>query len=215
MRNLVKGVFVVMALALAGEARGDEKRWFADLYIGIAAMKGTTIAATGQPPIKVDSQQSFIGGGRIGYWLSMKGHSIFEDRIGLGLDVSAFNPANEIHTVVTTSPLIMLRNPGSTFEPYLGIGPAFPVAKIDVRSGVLSETVRGRGAGVLIPLGILIKSANGWEIFTEYRFSRGFLEQDSRGAVRTFIDALGQEVPETGKVRATITTHAVVVGIRF
>jgi len=210
---------LVVALALwAGEGRGEEKRWFLDLYTGNAYTRGTNLSVEDEPSIKVDmSKGAFAGGGRVGYWLEMKG-SILENKLGLGLDISAFNPQTELHTVAIPSLFTMVRYPVGKFEPYLGIGLAFPVAKTSVHTGMFSETVRMRGVGIQIPAGIRIG-----RFLLEYRFLRGYLQSKDLSKTVEVVEILGvpplpvvtSERNETVKSRMNITSHFFVVGIRF
>jgi len=210
---------LVVALALwAGEARGDEKRLFLDLYMGNAYTRGTNLSVEDEPSIKVDaSKGAFAGGGRVGYWLEMK-DSILENKLGLGFDVSAFNPQTELHTVVTPSLFAMVRYPADKIEPYLGIGLAFPAGKASIHTGIFSETVRMRGVGIQIPAGIRIG-----RFFLEYRFLRGYLQSKDLSKTVEVVEILGfpplpvvtSERNETVKSRMNITSHFFVVGIRF
>jgi opacity protein-like surface antigen len=81
----------------------------------------------------VNFDEAFTVGGRVGFWYTDANPSM--DYVGAALDVSYFKiEADDFGTdidVVPISVLIMLRYPGDTFQPYLGIGGGLFISHIE------------------------------------------------------------------------------------
>lgn len=113
---------------------------FVDIYGGVAipsdenvnvhgSQGGTTLETTDL----VSFDETFTVGGRVGFWYTDANPSM--DYLGVALDVSYFKmEADDFGTdlyVVPISVLIMLRHPGDTFQPYLGIGGGLFISHIE------------------------------------------------------------------------------------
>ena len=81
----------------------------------------------------VSFDEAFTVGGRVGFWYTGANPSM--DYIGAALDVSYFkteadNNGTDIYVVPITV-LVMLRYPGGTLQPYLGIGGGLFISEVE------------------------------------------------------------------------------------
>lgn len=143
---------------------------FADRLTGI---QGTGDFVTQRGP-DLDLQNAVVYGGKFGY---------FPRNGAMGLELDVFNSQPNIknldnipgiHLGVTNVGLnLLLRYPGQTFQPYVGIGPAALIARISQTVDVQSDTDVGFGVNLLGGLRTFITPY--WAIFAEYKYTRGNL----------------------------------------
>jgi opacity protein-like surface antigen len=129
-----KPLFIaILVLSLTGMASSlATAENFVDIYGGVAipadenvTVHGSQGGVTLKTTELVSFDEAFTVGGRVGFWYTEANPSM--DYIGFALDVSYFKTeaADDFGTdidVVPITGLIMLRHPGDTFQPYLGIG---------------------------------------------------------------------------------------------
>lgn len=132
---------VILVLGLTGMAASlATAENFVDIYGGVAIpadenvnVHGSQGGATLETTDLVSFDEAFTVGGRVGFWYTEANPSM--DYVGLALDVSYFKTeADDFGTdiyVVPISVLIMLRHPGDTFQPYLGIGGGLFISHIE------------------------------------------------------------------------------------
>lgn len=138
-----KPLFIaILVLSLTGMASSlATAEYFVDIYGGVAiptdenvTVHGSQGGVTLETSDLVDFDETFAVGGRVGFWYTEANPSM--DYIGFALDVSYFKTeaADDFGTdiyVVPITGLIMLRHPGDTFQPYLGIGGGLFISHIE------------------------------------------------------------------------------------
>ena len=113
---------------------------FVDIYGGVAipadenvTVKGSQGGVSLETTELVSFDEAFAVGGRVGFWYTETNPSM--DYVGVALDVSYFKTeADDIGTdmyVVPITVLVMLRHPGDTLQPYLGIGGGLFISHIE------------------------------------------------------------------------------------
>ena len=137
-----KPLFIaILVLGLSGMASSlATAENFVDIYGGVAIpadenvnVHGSQGGATLETTELVSFDEALTVGGRVGFWYTEANPSM--DYVGLALDVSYFKTeADDFETdiyVVPITVLIMLRHPGDTFQPYLGIGGGLFISHIE------------------------------------------------------------------------------------
>lgn len=143
---------------------------FADRLTGI---QGTgNFVAQGGPDL--DLKNAVLYGGKLGF---------FPGNGAMGLELDVFNSQPNIknldnipgiHLGVTNVGInLLLRYPGQTFQPYIGIGGAALIARISETVDVKSDTDVGFGMNLLGGLRTFITPYVA--IFAEYKYTRGTL----------------------------------------
>lgn len=143
---------------------------FADRLTGI---QGTgNFVAQGGPDL--DLKNAVLYGGKLGF---------FPGNGAMGLELDVFNSQPNIknldnipgiHLGVTNVGInLLLRYPGQTFQPYIGIGGAALIARISETVDVKSDTDVGFGINLLGGLRTFITPYVA--IFAEYKYTRGTL----------------------------------------
>jgi len=194
--------FVVLTVLLATHAR-------AEFYI--AGEAGYTIpndlsnvTTTGATPgitiSDIDLKDSFMYGGKIGYF--------FQSLTWLGVEAEAFNTTPHIKEqtltasaagttasalssgahfrVLTLAFNLIARYPGKTFQPYGGVGLGIFFAKISDETGSISDNgVLGLNALA----GIRWFLTDHFALFAEYKYTRAAFSFDNVPATGTGLDA--------------------------
>ena len=121
-----------------------------------------------------DLKNSVSAGGKIG---------VFPFHGALGLELDAFYSSPHvknldeipgIHLAVTNIGMnVMLRYPGKTFQPYVGIGPAILVARLSNSATTQEDT--DVAVGLNIPVGIRAFVHPNVALFTEYKYTEAKL----------------------------------------
>jgi hypothetical protein len=167
--------------------------------------------------VGIDADDSFIAGGRLGYWFG------FFPWLGLALDVSYFemegNPTSNLDDghlptfdtlgktnfdILPISALVMLRLPSLMnpiallgLTPYAAIGPAVFLSQVDF--GGFEES--GAALGLDVRVGLRWEFLPAFGVFVEYRYTR--VEDDFQDALRDFPASMDVDV----------TTHHALGGI--
>ncbi len=194
---------------------------FVDAYVGGAFSRNSEINFSILDTVRdadIDTEDSFIVGGRLGYWIG------FFPWLGVALDISYFEmdgdpPAavgdvpipslsnlDKAHfEILPISALVMLRIPSiispipfiTGLKPYVGIGPTLMLTRVDFEGFDASGTA----------LGFDLRIGLRWELlpvigfFAEYRYSK--VEDKFQDAVRDFSTSLDID----------FSTHHVVGGV--
>jgi len=200
--------------------------WFADLYFGEASTQSADVSVDISSSSlgfmrqytttkKVDFDDSFMFGGRVGYY--------FESLpwVGFALDLSYFQAdgKNVDNDIVPISLLLMLRwplfksenFPKGRLQPYTGIGPGFFLAdsKADFRPAV-PERVSGSSTDV----GIDIRFGLAWQfhkrmaLFGEYRHTDFSIDLKQT-------DILYGLAGSEEKMKTGLTTNHFLMGISY
>ena len=148
---------------------------FVGIYGGVAipsdervAVRGSQGGANLETTELVDFDEAFAVGGRVGFWYTEANPSM--DYVGVALDVSYFKTeADDFGTDIEVAPisvLIMLRYPGDTIQPYLGIGGGLFISHLEQEvdlsffgagSKTASDTSLDPGFDVRAGLGIKVR----------------------------------------------------------
>lgn len=188
MRELLPRTFVLTA-AMALAAGGARAEGFVDLYVG-GSFTADSDVAIGAPAGFVDEvvwENSFVPGGRGGYWLDVL------PWLGFALDVSHFeaqqkvapNKTSILHlSAIPISGLVMVRYPllvNSDFPrgqvyPYAAIGPAGIVTEMtgELKESGFSGSFKDTRMNVGLDLrlgGKLFHPVASWGFFAEYRLT--------------------------------------------
>lgn len=151
---------------VAGQFGGN----FAD---ELQAVRGTgSLAGLSAPDF--DLKNSYAYGGKLGYY---PGHLI----LGVELDVLQSNPHIKnlddipgIHLSVTNIGVnLLLRYPGLTFQPYLGLGPAVLVSRLSDSATTRTDTDVTVGLNLLTGIRAFVTPTVA--VFTEYKYTLGTL----------------------------------------
>lgn len=188
MRELLPRTFV-LASAMALAAAGARAEGFIDLYFGAGFHANSDVALEAGAGFvdEVQWENSFVPGGRGGYWLGAL------PWLGVALDVSYFKAkrdvapnANSILQLKTIpiSGLVMVRYPllvSSEFPhgqvyPYAAIGPAGFLTEMtaELRESGFSENFKDSQIDVGVDLrlgGKLLYPVKSWGFFAEYRLT--------------------------------------------
>ena len=160
---------------------------YADIYGGVALPLGGDVTVTGssggltaKTTGEVDYKDSFTVGGRVGFWYTETTPSM--SYVGAALDVSyfkteAYDFGTDIY-VVPISLLIMLRHPGETFQPYLGLGGGIFVSYVQqdvdlssIGAGTLTLCDTSVDPGFDARAGLAIKVHESFAVFGEGRYT--------------------------------------------
>ena len=188
MRELLPRTFV-LAAAMALAAGGARAEGFIDLYVGAGFHANSDVALEAGAGFvdQVEWENSFVPGGRGGYWLDAL------PWLGFALDVSYFeakrsvDPKKESILRLNTIPisgLVMVRYPllvNSEFPhgqvyPYAAIGPAGFLSEMtaELRESGYPENFKDSQADVGVDLrlgGKLFHPVKSWGAFAEYRLT--------------------------------------------
>ena len=162
---------------------------------------------TGLQAPDFDLKNALVYGGKIGY---------FGGNGPIGLELDAFNSQPNIKGFVNSSTGVyipgvhlgvtnvginfIVRYPGQTFQPYVGIGGAALIGRIGDSATTRSDTDVGFGVNLLAGLRAFVTPYVA--VFTEYKYTRGNF---------TFNDAFGSGSGFSGDYRA----QHVVFGISY
>lgn len=184
-----KPLFIaILVLSLTGMASSlATAEYFVDIYGGVAiptdenvTVHGSQGGVTLETSDLVDFDETFAVGGRVGFWYTEANAGV--DYIGLALDVSYFKmEADDFGTdidVVPITGLIMLRYPGDTLEPYLGIGGGLFISHIEqdvdlsfFGSGTKTASDTSLDPGIDARAGLGIKVHKNITVFGEGRYT--------------------------------------------
>ena len=186
-----------------GIARAE---WYAAGQIGVnfadrlANVEGTGSLASLRAP-DFDLKNAVVYGGKLGY---------FPGNGAMGLELDVFNSQPNIknlddvpgiHMRVTNVGInLLLRYPGQTFQPYVGIGGAGLIARISESATTRSDSDVGFGVNLLAGIRAFVTPYVA--VFTEYKYTQGTL---------TFNNAFGSVGGFSGDYRA----QHVVVGVSY
>lgn len=207
---------VTMAMSLlasAGQAGGE---WYVAGQVGVnfadrlANVEGTgsLIGQKAQSPDQdFDLKNATMYGGKLGY---------FGNNGPIGLELDVFNSQPNIKSFINTSTgeyvpgvhlrvtnvgvNLLLRYPGQTFQPYVGVGGAALVSHIADSATTRSDSDVGFGLNLLAGLRAFVTPYVA--LFAEYKYTRGTL---------TFNDAFGSVGGFSGDYRA----QHVVFGVSY
>ena len=172
-------VLFSLLLLLAGLPSLVSAEWYVAGQFGanfadqLTAVRGTGILKGLDAP-DFDLKTSYTYGGKVGLY---PGHHI----LGYELDVLYSNPHIKnlddipgIHLSVTNIGLHMLgRYPGSTFQPYVGIGPAIIVSRLGNSATTRADTNVTVGLDLLTGIRAFVTPTIA--VFTEYKFTMATL----------------------------------------
>ena len=186
---LFAGMIVLCAAHVLGADRARAEGFF-DVYVGGVFTPDTdqTVSAMGMSASKTtEYKNSFISGGRGGYWLESFPY------VGFALTGGYFNVKEKVDVkdesriefdMVPTSALLMLRYPllksseypRGQLYPYLGIGPAVFVAKAKIQVTSVPPPNKFRDTdfapGLDLRAGATIfHPTQAFSVFLEYRFT--------------------------------------------
>jgi len=188
MRELLPRTFVLTA-AMALAAGGARAEGFIDLYAGAAFHADSDVALEAGAGFvdEVRWDNSFVPGGRGGYWLNAL------PWLGFALDASYFEAKQSVDpsedrilelTSIPISGLVMVRYsllvsdefPHGQFFPYAAIGPAGFLTEMtaDLRESGFSENFKDSQADVGLDLRLGAKlhhPVKSWGFFAEYRLT--------------------------------------------
>ena len=180
--------------------------WYAAGQIGVnfadrlTNIEGTGSLASLRAP-DFDLKNAVVYGGKLGY---------FPGNGPMGLELDVFNSQPNIknlddipgiHMRVTNVGInLLLRYPGQTFQPYVGIGGAALIARISESATTRSDSDVGFGVNLLAGIRAFVTPYVA--VFTEYKYTQGTL---------TFNDAFGAVGGFSGDYRA----QHVVVGVSY
>ncbi|HJT19893.1 MAG TPA: outer membrane beta-barrel protein [Nitrospira sp.] len=206
MRQVVGFVCLLAVASIWSSAEHALGEWYVAGQAGINfADRLTSVTGTGsltslQAP-NFDLKNAVVYGGKLGYFPA-NGH--------LGLELDVFNSQPNIKNlgdipgihlrVTNVGANVVLRYPGPTYQPYLGIGGAALVAHLDNSPTTQSDSEVGFGVNLLAGLRAFVTPYVA--LFTEYKYTRGTL---------TFHDAFGPVGGFTGVYRA----QHVVFGVSY
>ena len=183
-RWLLIVAFIVAAPCLVLQSASAE--FFIDGYAGIALTNDadTTIDANGFSVVGTTKwKESFVGGGRVGYWFDTV------PWLGLALDASYFQPEEDVNTgpakieVLPISLLVMLRAPLITspdfprgrLQPYMGVGPGafYTKFKLDLNPVGIPDTISETSwdIGLDLRAGVTFLFTRNIGVFAEYRLT--------------------------------------------
>jgi opacity protein-like surface antigen len=166
----------------------------------LTAIRGTGVLSGLSAP-DFDLKNSYAYGGKFGYY---PGHYIF----GAELDVLYSNPHIKnlddvpgVHLGVTNIGMhLLLRYPGLTFQPYVGLGPALIVSRLGSSATTQADTDVTVGLNLLT--GIKAFVTPNMAVFTEYKYTMATLR---------FTEAFGDNSGFHGDYRV----HQLVIGLSY
>ena len=171
---------------------------FADRLFDIHGTGGLAGAPSGA---QFDLKNAVVYGGKLGYF---PGHG------AMGVELDVFNSQPNMKSrgeipgiqlgVTNVGVNLLLRYPGQTFQPYVGIGGAALISRIKQTVDVQSDTDVGLGVNLLAGLRAFVTPYIA--VFTEYKYTRGTL---------TFSEAFGSAGGFSGEYQA----QHVVFGISY
>jgi opacity protein-like surface antigen len=212
---------MLISLSLVLLPHPADAEFFIDAYAGGAFTRDSNASFSILDTVTnvgIDTDDSFIAGGRLGYWLG------FFPWLGLALDVSYFetegDPPSSIGDVqvptfdnlgkanfelLPISALVMLRVPRlvnplallTGLTPYAAIGPAVFLTRVDFEG--FEES--GAALGLDVRVGLRWEFLPVFGVFAEYRYTR--VKDDYQDALRDSPASLDVE----------FTTHHVLGGI--
>ena len=170
MRNLVKGVFVVMALALAGEARGE---WEVGAHLGLSTTKNQ--ANTTSAIVQKENFSLHPGGGlRVRYWLPRPweigpGTNL---EVSLGSEIGYFRLGDrlDLKAPIVTPAMIFFKLPlEKQWYPYLFIGPSIFSVETKFRNSVAIKSATDTAVGLHAGAGLQWNFSNSIGLYGEYK----------------------------------------------
>lgn len=188
--SAVLAEMILLTAVLVLGVEGARAEGFADLYVGGVFIPDTdqTVGAMGTGASReTDFDNSFLSGGRVGYWLESVpwlGFALTGGYYHVKEDAEPTGESRISLDVVPASALLMLRYPllksseyprGQVY-PYVGVGPAMFVTKAKVQLTTLpapnkfSDTSIEAGADVRAGV-TLFHPTQSWSVFLEYRFT--------------------------------------------
>lgn len=207
---------VTMAMSLLASAGLAGGEWYVAGQVGVnfadrlANVEGTgsLIGQKAQSPDQdFDLKNATMYGGKLGY---------FGNNGPIGLELDVFNSQPNIKSFINTSTgeyvpgvhlrvtnvgvNLLLRYPGQTFQPYVGVGGAALVSHIADSATTRSDSDVGFGLNLLAGLRAFVTPYVA--LFAEYKYTRGTL---------TFNDAFGSVGGFSGDYRA----QHVVFGVSY
>ena len=225
MRNLVKGVFVVMALALAGEARGE---WTLELFSG-PSFTNSEVKTKGEPTVKREETST-----RTGNTTSIRGRYFFPLRTtekdllgklqyGIGTEISylAMRGGPSLLGPSLTPIQFLFRYPlAEKFHFYLSVGPIIFGAK-SVKNEFATDFERSHAVGLNTGAGLEIPLSEKIFFSAEYRYLDAAFQFDKVGTIVTppifnpiigaIVDPADINVSQALKLRS----HSVLLGIGY
>jgi opacity protein-like surface antigen len=181
---------VMLSCLICSQSVPASAEWYVAGTGGINfADRLNTIGGTGPqagvsgPIIDFDLQNSITYGAKAGYffghgWLGIEGEVLHTTPHIKGLPATASFPADPgIHMRITTiGPNIIVRYPGRTVQPYVGVGVGMAIARIGDTPTVRSDTDVAAVWNVL--LGVRAFVTPQIAVFTEYKYTGASLEFD-------------------------------------
>jgi len=181
---------ILLSAALVLGADRARAEGFAEVYVGGAFNPDTdgTVGAMGMNTTRsTQFDNSFLSGGRAGYWLESfpwVGFAVTGGYYHVKEDVDPIDTSRIEFDMIPTSALLMLRYPllksseypRGQLYPYVGVGPAVFVskAKIQVTSQPAPNKFRDTTyePGVDVRAGVKVfHPTQSWSVFLEYRFT--------------------------------------------
>ena len=138
-------------------------------------IQGTGTLQSLQAP-DFDLKNAVVYGGKLGYFSGNGAVGIEVDAFHSNPHIKSLGPNPGIHMRVTNVGLnIMLRYPGQTFQPYVGLGGAALIARIAESPANQSSSDGDVGFGVNLIAGMRTFITPYVALFTEYKFTQGTL----------------------------------------
>jgi Outer membrane protein beta-barrel domain len=140
-----------------------------------------TGSLTGLRAPNFDLKNAVAYGGKLGYFPGNGATGVELDVFNSQPNIKNLDDIPGIHLGVTNVGInLLLRYPGQTFQPYVGLGGALLIARLSESATTRSDTDVGFGLNVLAGLRAFITPYVA--VFTEYKYTHGTL---------TFNDAFG------------------------
>jgi opacity protein-like surface antigen len=200
--------------AVIATSGSSKEMWFVDLYLGGVMPEDGDVHGKASPfgviindSAKADYDNTYIVGGRGGFWLPDTAW------VGAAVDVSYFElEAEGTETkVLPVSALVMLRYPGDSLQPYIGIGAG--VFFTDTRVDIQLSGENKNFSDTAVDLGLDARAGLAWRlfrrfaIFGEYRFTYFEGNYDDR------VSSAGTETEV--KIDTKNYVHHFIVGVSY
>ncbi len=201
---LVTGFFCIVFFSFPVSLNAE---WITGAYLGYSVSDDEDVAQNSsgfrQYNMRLDVDDSFILGYRLGYWLESY------PWLGFSADISYFRPDLEDYefTIFPLSPLIMFRIPLGAdqefpkghFQPYIATGPGFFLSYIEMDNLDDSDIEIGWDARA----GIAAMVAYNIAVFAEYRYTDAeFLFDDHISGIRN-------------ELEVDLDTHHFTIGVNY
>ena len=197
---------VILAIGLSTVATLARGEWYVAGQVGVnfadrlTNVQGTgSLGGLGAPDF--DLKNAVVYGAKLGYFPSNGALGVELDVFNSQPNIKNLDDIPGIHLRVTNvGANLILRYPGETFQPYIGLGGALLISHLSNSATTQSDSDVGAGFNLLAGLRTFITPYVA--LFGEYKYTRGTL---------TFSDAFGSVGGFSGDYRA----QYVVFGISY